>query len=84
MQFLWNFPTKQRIFHLFLGNLKKTQGIFQKTQGSEKKLNVVEATCLRLPPKNRAKNSPVVSSLSCECSQTIWNGIEKVTTLTLN
>ena len=35
-QFLWNFPTKQRIFHLFLGNLKKTQGIFQKTQGSEK------------------------------------------------
>jgi len=73
-QFLWNFSTKQRIFLLFLGNLKKTQGIFQKTQGIEKKLNVMEAKCLRLPPKNRAKNSPGLKLISqnnptlCACA----------------
>ena len=60
---LWNFSTKQqRIFQNILGIRKKKIKVFpQKTQGFEKKLRVLEAMCLRLPPKNRPKKHPALS-----------------------
>ena len=55
---MWNFSTKQRIFHLFLGNLKKTQGIFQKTQGSEKKTQCYGGKVPQVASKKSGKKQP--------------------------
>ena len=53
------FPPKHNEF--FLKNLhilRKLKEFSKKTQGFEKKLGVLEAMCLRLPPKNWAKKGP--------------------------
>ena len=42
--------------------LKKTQGFFQKNSRIWKKLKVLEAMCLRLPPKNWAKKGPATET----------------------
>ena len=38
--------------------LKKLKEFSKKNQGFEKELGVLDAICLRLPPKNRAKKGP--------------------------
>ena len=60
---------KTKNFPFVFRKSQKNSRHFPKNSRIWKKLNVMEAKCLRLPPKNRAKNSPGLFTIAAICLQ---------------